>query len=74
VLVAAGALGARRGFAAVALHRARPGRPPFFAEGKGGLAVSSAPSAATSSVAVAGLLVGRLAELGWDRASAARWR
>ena len=69
VLVAAGALGARRGFAAVALYIALGlVGLPFFAEGKGGLAVLvGATGGYLVGFAVAGILVGRLAELGWDR-------
>jgi biotin transport system substrate-specific component len=69
VLVAAGALGARRGFAAVSLYIALGlVGLPFFAEGKGGLAVLvGATGGYLVGFAIAGILVGRLAELGWDR-------
>ena len=47
---------------------ARPGRPPFFAEGKGGSAVIlGATGGYLIGFIVAGAVVGRLAELGWDR-------
>ncbi|MFL5674173.1 MAG: biotin transporter BioY [Chloroflexota bacterium] len=69
ILVVAGALGARRGFAAVALYvlLGLVGLP-FFAEGKGGTAVLLGPTGGyLIGFLVAGILVGRLAELGWDR-------
>ncbi len=69
VLVAAGALGARRGFAAVALYivLGLVGLP-FFAEGKGGPSVLVGASGGyLVGFLIAGILVGRLAELGWDR-------
>jgi biotin transport system substrate-specific component len=69
VLVVAGALGARRGFAAVGLYvlLGLVGLP-FFAEGKGGSAVIlGATGGYIIGFMVAGALVGRLAELGWDR-------
>jgi biotin transport system substrate-specific component len=46
-----------------------PGSPvPFFAEGKGGLAIIwGATGGYLVGFAIAGALVGRLAELGWDR-------
>ena len=50
VLVVGGALGARRGFAAIALYvLLGVVGLPFFAEGKGGTRCSSARAAATSS-------------------------
>jgi len=69
VLVAAGALGARRGFASVGLYIALGlVGLPFFAEGKGGLGVLVGPSGGyLVGFLVAGIIVGRLAELGWDR-------
>jgi biotin transport system substrate-specific component len=69
ILVAAGALGARRGFAAVALYvlLGLVGLP-FFAEGRGGTAVLLGPSGGyIIGFLLAGVVVGRLAELGWDR-------
>src|SRR4051812_42630464 len=69
ILVVAGALGARRGFAAVALYvlLGLVGLP-FFAEGKGGTAVLLGPTGGyLIGFLVAGILVGRLAGLGWDR-------
>ncbi len=69
VLVVGGALGARRGFAAVALYvlLGLVGLP-FFAEGKGGTAVLLGPTGGyLIGFLLAGAIVGRLAELGWDR-------
>jgi biotin transport system substrate-specific component len=69
VLIVGGALGARRGFAAVALYvlLGLVGLP-FFAEGKGGSAVIlGATGGYLIGFIVAGAVVGRLAELGWDR-------
>jgi biotin transport system substrate-specific component len=69
VLIVGGALGARRGFAAVALYvlLGLVGLP-FFAEGKGGSAVIlGATGGYLIGFVVAGAVVGRLAELGWDR-------
>lgn len=69
VLTVGAALGFRRGFAAVALYvlLGMVGLP-FFAEGKGGLAVIFAGSGGyLIGFAIAGAVVGRLAELGWDR-------
>lgn len=69
ILVAGGALGARRGFAAVALYLliGLIGLP-FFAEGKGGTTVLFGPSGGyLIGFLLAGTVVGRLAELGWDR-------
>jgi biotin transport system substrate-specific component len=69
ILVVGGALGARRGFAAVALYvvLGLVGLP-FFAEGKGGTAVILGPTGGyLIGFLLAGTIVGRLAELGWDR-------
>jgi biotin transport system substrate-specific component len=69
VLVVGGALGARRGFAAVALYvlLGLVGLP-FFAEGRGGSGVILGPTGGyIIGFVLAGTVVGRLAELGWDR-------
>ena len=69
VLLVGGALGARRGFAAVALYvlLGLVGLP-FFAEGKGGSGVILGVTGGyLIGFMVAGAVVGRLAELGWDR-------
>jgi biotin transport system substrate-specific component len=69
VLVVGGALGGRRGFLAVALYvlLGYVGLP-FFAEGKGGSGVIlGATGGYLIGFIVAGAVVGRLAELGWDR-------
>jgi biotin transport system substrate-specific component len=69
VLLVGGALGFRRGLASVALYVliGLIGLP-FFAEGKGGVSVIlSARGGYLIGFIVAGSLVGRLAELGWDR-------
>lgn len=69
VLLVGGALGSRRGLASVALYVliGLIGLP-FFAEGKGGVAVIlGATGGYIVGFLVAGSLVGRLAELGWDR-------
>jgi biotin transport system substrate-specific component len=69
VLLVGGALGFRRGFAAVALYVAIGliGLP-FFAEGKGGVSIIfGATGGYIIGFIVAGALVGRLAEMGWDR-------
>jgi biotin transport system substrate-specific component len=69
VLLVGGALGARRGFAAVALYvlLGLVGLP-FFAENRGGSAVIlGATGGYLIGFIVAGAIVGRLAELGWDR-------
>jgi len=69
VLLVGGALGFRRGLAAVGLYvLLGVVGLPFFAEGKGGLSVVwGATGGYLVGFAVAGALVGRLAELGWDR-------
>ena len=69
VLVAGGALGLRRGGMAAAVYvlLGLVGLP-FFAEGKGGLEViTGARGGYLVGFILAGALVGRLAELGWDR-------
>jgi biotin transport system substrate-specific component len=69
VLLVGGALGWRRGVASVALYVliGLIGLP-FFAEGKGGLqVVLGATGGYLIGFVVAAALVGRLAELGWDR-------
>ncbi|MDQ6794843.1 MAG: biotin transporter BioY [Chloroflexota bacterium] len=69
VLLVGGALGFRRGLAAVALYvlLGLVGLP-FFAEGKGGLQVILGASGGyLIGFVLAGSLIGRLAELGWDR-------
>ena len=69
VLLVGGALGFRRGLASVALYVliGLIGLP-FFAEGKGGVGVIlGARGGYLIGFIVAGSLVGRLAELGWDR-------
>ncbi len=69
ILVVGGALGLRRGGLAAALYVALGliGLP-FFAEGKGGLAVMfGATGGYLVGFVLAAALVGRLAELGWDR-------
>jgi biotin transport system substrate-specific component len=69
VLLVGGALGFRRGLASVALYVliGLIGLP-FFAEGKGGVSVILGASGGyLIGFIVAGALVGRLAELGWDR-------
>jgi biotin transport system substrate-specific component len=69
VLLVGGALGFRRGLAAVALYvlLGLVGLP-FFAEGKGGLQVILGASGGyLIGFVFAGSLIGRLAELGWDR-------
>jgi biotin transport system substrate-specific component len=78
VLLVGGALGFRRGFLAVALYLAIGVIGyPAFAEHKGGLSIIASVQAgqlvlgATGGYLIgfllAGSLVGRLAELGWDR-------
>ena len=69
VLLVGGALGFRRGLAGVALYVAIGliGLP-FFAEGKGGISVILGSSGGyIVGFLLAAALVGRLAELGWDR-------
>jgi biotin transport system substrate-specific component len=69
VLLVGGALGFRRGLAAVALYvlLGLVGLP-FFAEGKGGMQVILGASGGyLIGFVLAGSLIGRLAELGWDR-------
>jgi biotin transport system substrate-specific component len=69
VLVVGGALGFRRGFAAVALYvLLGVVGLPFFAEGKGGISIIwGATGGYLVGFVLAGAIVGRLAELGWDR-------
>jgi biotin transport system substrate-specific component len=69
VLMVGGALGLRRGLLAVALYvlLGYVGLP-FFAEGKSGASVILGPSGGyLIGFIVAAAVVGRLAELGWDR-------
>ena len=69
VLLVGGALGFRRGLAAVALYVAigLVGLP-FFAENKGGVSVIlGATGGYIVGFILAGAIVGRLAEMGWDR-------
>jgi len=69
VLVVGGALGFRRGLASIGLSVliGLIGLP-FFAEGKGGVqVVLGATGGYIVGFLVAGSIVGRLAELGWDR-------
>jgi biotin transport system substrate-specific component len=69
VLLVGGALGFRRGLASIGLYVliGLIGLP-FFAEGKGGVqVVLGATGGYIVGFLVAGSLVGRLAELGWDR-------
>lgn len=69
VLLVGGALGFRRGIAATALYVALGVVGlPFFAEGKSGFeTVFGATGGYLLGFILAGALVGRLAELGWDR-------
>jgi len=69
VLVVGGALGLRRGGLAELLYLAVGiVGLPFFAEGKGGLSVIIGPTGGyLVGFVFAASLVGRLAELGWDR-------
>ncbi len=69
VLLVGGALGFRRGLVAVALYvLLGVVGLPFFAEGKWGMSVIlGARGGYLIGFVVAGALVGRLAELGWDR-------
>jgi biotin transport system substrate-specific component len=69
VLLVGGALGFRRGLASVLLYVLLGVIGlPFFAEGRSGLAIVFGPSGGyLIGFILAGALVGRLAELGWDR-------
>jgi biotin transport system substrate-specific component len=69
VLIAGGALGLRRGGLAAFVYLAVGiVGLPFFAEGKGGFAVVfGATGGYLVGFVLAAALVGRLAELGWDR-------
>jgi biotin transport system substrate-specific component len=69
VLLAAGALGFRRGLAATLLYLALGVLGlPIFAEGRHGVAILQGASGGyLVGFVVAAGLVGRLAELGWDR-------
>jgi biotin transport system substrate-specific component len=69
ILVVGGALGLRRGGAAAVLYVALGVIGlPFFAEGRGGLSVMwGASGGYLVGFIAAAALVGRLAELGWDR-------
>jgi biotin transport system substrate-specific component len=69
VLLVGGALGFRRGLVAISLYvLAGLVGLPFFAEGKGGAAVIwGATGGYLIGFILAGAVVGRLAELNWDR-------
>lgn len=69
VLLTAGALGFRRGLAASTLYvLIGVAGLPVFAEGKHGLAILLGPTGGyLIGFVLASALVGRLAELGWDR-------
>lgn len=69
VLLVGGALGFRRGLIGVGLYVLLGVIGlPFFAEGKGGISVIwGATGGYLIGFVVAGAVVGRLAELGWDR-------
>ena len=69
ILVAGGALGQRRGALAAILYVALGVIGlPFFAEGRGGLSIiTGATGGYLVGFVLAAALVGRLAELGWDR-------
>lgn len=69
VLLVGGALGFRRGFASVALYvLVGLVGVPFFAENKGGVdVILGATGGYLVGFIVAGAIVGKLAELGWDR-------
>jgi biotin transport system substrate-specific component len=69
VLLVGGALGARRGSTSVALYLLLGVIGlPFFAEGKSGIQVIFGASGGyLIGFVLAGAIVGRLAELGWDR-------
>lgn len=69
VLLVGGALGFRRGLMSIGLYVliGLIGLP-FFAEGKGGIAVLlGATGGYLVGFVIAGSIVGRLAEMGWDR-------
>jgi biotin transport system substrate-specific component len=69
VLLVGGALGFRRGIGSTLLYvLLGVVGLPFFAEGKGGLAVITGTNGGyLVGFVLAGAIVGRLAELGWDR-------
>lgn len=69
VLLVGGALGFRRGLASVALYvLVGLVGVPFFAENKGGVdVILGATGGYLVGFIVAGAIVGKLAELGWDR-------
>jgi biotin transport system substrate-specific component len=69
VLVVGGALGFRRGLLALLLYLVIGAIGlPVFAQGKAGLAIVGGPTGGyLIGFVVAAALVGRLAELGWDR-------
>ena len=69
VLLVGGSLGLRRGFGAVTLYVLLGVIGlPFFADGKGGIAIiQGATGGYLIGFILAGAVVGRLAELGWDR-------
>src|SRR5690242_16662498 len=69
VLLVGGSLGLRRGFAAVSLYvLLGVVGLPFFADGEGGISVILGASGGfLIGFIAAGAIVGRLAELGWDR-------
>jgi biotin transport system substrate-specific component len=69
ILLVGGALGFRRGLSGVGLYVLLGVIGlPFFAEGKGGLSIIwGATGGYLVGFIIAGALVGRLAELGWDR-------
>jgi biotin transport system substrate-specific component len=69
VLLVGGALGSRRGVASIALYvLIGVVGVPFFAEHKGGIGVIfGATGGYLIGFVLAGAIVGRLAELGWDR-------
>ncbi len=69
VLLVGGALGSRRGVASIALYvLIGIVGVPFYAEGKGGIdVVLGVTGGYLIGFILAGAVVGRLAELGWDR-------